>query len=183
MFIPADVAAGEPGQIHSRRCPGKRGPLRRTGSHPKKARSATNARGLCRSAPAHWGRCWESGRRRGRGRQRLQMCIRDRLKAEENGGGLRRKPQTWASQRSIGQKRAHFFAPASVMSTFRIQIGDRHENLVTCGAKNRHQSASIGKDAGPQSAARRPLCVARPDRRDTECERGRPCLLYTSRCV
>jgi hypothetical protein len=60
------------------------------------------------------------------------------------------------------------------MWTFLSQIGHRHENLVTCGSNNRHQSASIGKDAGPQSAARRPLSVARPDRRDTECERVRP---------
>jgi hypothetical protein len=45
---------------------------------------------------------------------------------EENGGGQRRKPQTWACQRPIGQKPAHFFAQASLMSTFRIQIGHRH---------------------------------------------------------
>ncbi len=76
--------------------------------------------------------------------------------------------------RPIEHRNVDFFAPASVMWTFLSQIDDRHENLVAGGANNGHESASIGQDPGPRSAARTPLSVASPDRCDTERERARP---------
>ncbi len=52
-----------------------------------------------------------------------------------NGGGLRRKPQTWLRDGPIGHRSVDFFPPASVMRTLEDQIEHRHEKLASGGDK------------------------------------------------
>jgi hypothetical protein len=101
---------------------------------------------------------WGSG---GRGRGEV------RLGSEE---GLRRKPQMCLRYGPIGHRNVDFFAPGSLMPTFRAQIGHRHENL----AARAQKSASVGQDLSSESTARRRLSVARSEQCHAEGQRARP---------
>jgi hypothetical protein len=83
---------------------------------------------------------------------------------DENGGGLRRKPQTWLRDGQIAHRMVDFFAPASVMWTLLSQIGHRHENLVTGGANNGHKSdVEVAVVAGaPASGTKPPIMSTSP---------------------
>jgi hypothetical protein len=50
------------------------------------------------------------------------------VKSGANGGGLRRKPQTWARDGQIGHRNRDFFSPASVTHTLPRRIGHRQAN-------------------------------------------------------